>query len=64
MDKQETLRGYTAEQWMKALLDMLDGSSSWSEIRYNTGLDEKRCKEIEKMYNDATQTKYIKSGSL
>jgi hypothetical protein len=51
----DTLKGYTAEQWMFAFLDMLDGSSSWWDIRSNTGLSEERCKELSKMFSDATK---------
>ncbi len=52
MDK---LFGYTAEEWIMAVLDILDGNSYWHEIMYRTGLSEERCQELEKMFEDATR---------
>lgn len=51
----EKLYGYTAEEWMFAVLDILDGDSFWHDIQYKTGLSEERCKELEKIYNEATK---------
>jgi hypothetical protein len=53
--KNEMLYGHTAEEWMLALLDILDGSANANDIHYNTGLNEERCKEIAQMFNDATK---------
>ena len=51
----EKLYGYTTEEWVLAVLDILDGNSFWHEIRYHTGLSEDRCKELEKMFHEATK---------
>lgn len=51
--KEEKLRGYTAKEWMEALVDVLEGNSSWYEIRERTGLPEERCKTISKMFESA-----------
>jgi phytoene/squalene synthetase len=32
------------------IIDLLDGNSYWEEIQKQTGLDEKRCKEIENVF--------------
>lgn len=50
---EEKFHGHTAKEWMKALVGVLEGNSSWYEIRERTGLPEERCKEISKMFNDA-----------
>jgi hypothetical protein len=34
----------------KAFLDVLDGNSAWYDIKNETGLSERRCKEIENIY--------------
>jgi hypothetical protein len=34
----------------KAFVDILDGNSSWYEIRYNTGLPKERCEEIHAIF--------------
>lgn len=34
----------------KALVDVLDGNSSWYEINYNTGLPKERCEEIHAIF--------------
>lgn len=60
---EDKLNGYTAEEWMFALLDILDGNSYWHDIMYQTGLSEERCKEIEKMYNEATKEGWPKRSS-
>lgn len=57
MDK---LFGYTAEEWMFAVLDLLDGDSYFEEIRYKTGLPEERCRELEKMFTEATKDGFPK----
>ena len=44
MDKDEVIA---------ALIDVLDGQSSWHDIRDNTGLSEERCREIKKVYYEA-----------
>ena len=41
------------DEVMAALIDVLYGYSTWSDIQYTTGLSEERCKEIEAVYNDA-----------
>jgi hypothetical protein len=43
---------YTIEDLKKALLDVLDGRESASDIRYNTGLDIERAKEIEELVTE------------
>lgn len=39
-----------AEQLESALFDVLDGNSSWGDIKCNTGLSDARCKEIESFF--------------
>lgn len=34
----------------KAFVDLLDGSSSWYVIHYNTGLPKKRCEELSQIF--------------
>ncbi len=54
-DEEEKLAGYTAQEWMKAVVDLLDGDSRWYEIQEATGWDEKRSRELEAMYEAAIQ---------
>ena len=54
----EKIAGYTAEEWMKAFVDVLDGNSDWEDIRYHTGLPEEDCKLLEKMFNVAANHFY------
>ena len=42
----------TKEQLKQAVIDLLDGSFEWYEIHEATGLDEKRCRELEALYVD------------
>jgi hypothetical protein len=58
----EKKKGYTAHQWMMALLDMLDGSASPDEIRNATGLSKSRCEEISAMYYQATENGWPKES--
>lgn len=51
----DKLFGYTANDWMMAALDMLDGNSSPYDIHAQTGMPMDRCNEISKMFNDATK---------
>lgn len=53
--------GHTVNEWMMALLDVLDGNASPDEIKYNTGLSDERCEEISQMFNDATKAGWPKS---
>lgn len=39
------------------IIDVLDGNSDWRDIRYNTGLDEERCKEIEEIFYQVLKEK-------
>ncbi len=41
----------------ECFIDTLDGNSQWNEIQSQTGLDEKRCKEISFMFELLTNTK-------
>ena len=36
----------------RALFDVLDGNASPQDIKYSTGLPDKRCSEINKIYVD------------
>lgn len=47
--------GHTAQEWMMAALDLLDGSASPYEIHEHTGLPMERCDELSKMFFDATR---------
>lgn len=49
MGKEDT---YTRQYLEEIIVDLLDGNSKWYDIQYNTGLSEKRCKEIEKVFYD------------
>ncbi len=40
---------YTREELVKAIADLMDGGDDWCEIQSMTGLDEERCKELEKI---------------
>ena len=37
-----------------AFIDVLYGDSRWHDIQYMTGLSEKRCKELESLFNEIT----------
>jgi hypothetical protein len=47
-----------------ALIDVLDGNSSWWDIQYNTGLSAERCKEIESFFEKIVMPKYSKKHGL
>lgn len=49
MGKEDT---YTRQYLEEIIVDLLDGDGKWHDIQYNTGLSEKRCKEIEKVFYD------------
>jgi hypothetical protein len=55
MEMGDKLFGYTAKEWMLAFLDMLDGSSASYDIKHQTGLNDARCDELSKMFDDATK---------
>jgi hypothetical protein len=44
------MKEYDIDDLESALIDILDGSTAWYDIQYNTGLSEDRCKEIEKLF--------------
>lgn len=43
-------KNYTKKELEKAIVDILDGSSSWYDIRDSTGLPEERCHELSAMF--------------
>ena len=59
MDTKEYIENLEA-----ALMDVLDGNSSWWDIQYNTGLSEERCKEIEKFFNGVVIPTYKKKHNV
>ena len=46
------------EKLEAALIDVLDGSAAWYEIRDNTGISEERAKEISDFYHSEVQKRY------
>ena len=54
------LFGYTANDWMMAFLDVLDGNSSPHDIHAQTGEPMDRCNELSKMFSDATKNGWPK----
>jgi len=48
----EPMNSEREHELKKAFIDLLDGQHSHYEIREQTGLPERRCKEIEKLYLD------------
>ena len=54
----EKIVGYTAEEWIRAFVDVLDGNSAWYEIQYNTGLPQEDCERLEIMFNAAVKHIY------
>lgn len=48
----------------EAFKDVLDGNSSWHDIRANTGLPEERCKEIEATYLKLSNHMRIKEAAI
>ncbi len=54
--KQMVTTDYT-KQIELAFIELLDGNSAWYDIMANTGLSEKRCREIEKLFYEISKTK-------
>lgn len=52
------------EQLEAALVDVLDGNSSWWDIQSNTGCSEERCKEIEQFFEQEVMSNYKKRHNL
>ena len=52
------------EKLEAALIDVLDGNSSWWDIQNNTGLSEERCKEIEAFFQDTVLIQYKEKHGL
>lgn len=62
----DKLFGYTMNEWVMALLDVLDGNSSPQNIHAQTGLPMDRCNELSKMFSAVTgsgETFQIAGGS-
>ena len=51
------------ENLESALVDVLDGNSSWWDIQPNTGLSEERCKEIESFFQKTVMVKHMNKHS-
>jgi hypothetical protein len=49
----DKLHGYTAQEWMEAFIDVLNGQSNARVIEKETGLDMIRCIELSRMFDDA-----------
>ena len=45
-----------------AIVDVLDGNSSWYDIQANTGLDETRCKELAELFKDVLKNYRERNG--
>jgi hypothetical protein len=52
------------EELESALIDVLDGNSSWWDIQSNTGLPEERCQEIESFFQKIVMPKHMKKRGL
>lgn len=59
MDKSEYI-----ENLESALVDVLEGNSSWWDIQYNTGLSKERCKEIETFFKKTVMVNYKNKHGL
>lgn len=57
---EDKLYGHTAKEWMMAFLEVLNGSSASHDIKYQTGLNDARCYELSKMFDDATKNGWPK----
>jgi hypothetical protein len=59
MDKLEYI-----ENLESTLIDILDGNSSWWNIKSATGLPDERCQEIETFFPNTVMPKYMAKHNL